>query len=170
MKSLWKNEFKPLAIDTPGDIVQFQCASIGTITNGKIIARIVEYSEPIKSYTKKSPFFADIDIDDLVVNIQDNLGEVSGGEFTFEFYITSVATPNYKYRIMFIQYGLSLYPVTIVLDETIAKELRLKKQQIICSDQEEFENKLTAIINSKKVGCVISSLLGLTRQDRIANV
>ena len=169
MKNLWKNNFKPLTTDTPKDIVQYQCASLGELTKGEIVAGISEYSELFPSNNlypsnelyhsaTHSPKLGDMS-DDQTVDLQNKLGENAGNGFTFEFYITSIATPNYKYRVMFLQYGVSLYPLTIIMDEAIANELGLE-QFTICSNQEDFEATLAKIINSDKVGKVISVLLG----------
>ena len=160
MKSLWENNFKPMATDTPKDIVQYQCSSLNEITEGVIVARINEYSEPIFSYRQENPIIAAIGaFNEKEVNVQDSLGEIADSGFSFEFHISSVATPNYKYRILFLQYGTEGYPATIVMDEAIAQELELG-HEVSCSDQEDFESVLARIINSKKVEAVISALLG----------
>ena len=100
------------------------------------------------------------------VDIQNNLGDVSGGRFKFELYITSTVTPNYRYRIMFVQYGIVFYPVTLVLDEAIATELG-QQQQIEIGTPNEFENSLGAILNSRKVENVITALLALVKKEGI---
>jgi len=166
MNSLWEKEFVPLEMETPQDIIENQCSLLNKQTNGQVIAKITEYHGPITSYIKKgfsslSTIFADKE-----VNIQDELGDVSEGDFTFEVFITSASTPNYKYRIMFIQFGIEFYPVKIVLDETIATELN-KETQIECNNQNEFETLLKGILNSKKLEKVISALLSITYKDEI---
>jgi hypothetical protein len=174
MKNLWKNNFDTQPTDTPRDIVQFQCDSLGEITGGIIVAKVEEYSEPIVSHSVMSAY------DNITLinkaaqtvrefNVQDTLGEVADGKFRYEFYISSAASPNYKYRVLFLQFGVSMYPVTIVMDEDIAEELKLN-YQISCTGQDEFEATLEAIINSKKVGKVVSSLLGMAKKERKASV
>ncbi len=78
------------------------------------------------------------------------MGEIGEGSVTFEFFITSVATPNYKYRVMFVEYGIAFFPVYLTLDESIALEL---------ANQEEFEKILEKILNSEKIEKVINNLL-----------
>ena len=170
MKSLWKNNFKPLITDTPKDIIQYQCSSLNEITKGVIVARITEYAEPIFPYIRKGPINAVAGaLGDKKVIAQDSLGEVPGGGFTFEFHISSIATPNYKYRILFLQYNTEVYPAMIVMDETIAQELQLE-QYVSCANQEDFESVLEKILNSKKVGHVISALLGNAEKEQRASV
>ena len=170
MKNLWKNNFMPLLTDTPKDIIQYQCTSLSEITDGVIVAGITEYSELISSYIKKGPMNVIAGVmADKKVNVQDNLGEIPGGGFTFEFYISSIATPNYKYRVLFLQYYTEMYPATIVMDEAIAQELQLD-QDVSCPNQEDFESVLARILNSKKVENVISALLGYAIKDQLASV
>ena len=57
-----------------------------------------------------------------------------------------------------MQYGIAFYPVTIVLDEAIVTELKIK-EQIICTTQAEFENTLANILNSKKVEKVVRGII-----------
>lgn len=99
-------------------------------------------------------------------NVQKNLGEVEDSKFVFEFYITSRATPNYKYRVMFIEYGIAFYPVTITLDETIAEEIK-ETTKIECQTQEVFEEKLEMILGSAKLEQIINNLLLIVGQDAL---
>lgn|GEM_PF-5288428 len=52
-------------------------------------------------------------MEDKQVDIQEDLGSVSESDFTFEFFITSTATPNYKYRVLFLHYDIPFYPVIL---------------------------------------------------------
>jgi hypothetical protein len=169
MKSLWKKDFKPLATDTPKDIVEYQCASLNKITNGIIVAGVTEYSElyPSNDLFPSDKLYPSKELSSSVgevsggqaANLKNKVGEKAGYGFTYEFYISSIASPNYRYRVMFLQYGTSMYPLTIIMDEAIADELNLE-QQTVCASQEDFESTLEKIINSDKVGKVISVLLG----------
>ena len=84
--------------------------------------------------------------------------EIGEGSVTFEFFITSVATPNYKYRVMFVEYGIAFFPVYLTLDESIALELGAE-ESMECANQEEFEKILEKILNSEKIEKVINNLL-----------
>lgn len=169
MEDLWTTDFVPADIDTPYDIVKKQCELLARQTNGKIVARIANYTGPTKNYTKPnvlksiSSMYAEKEI-----SIQDDLGEISlGSDFTFEFFITSTNTPNYKYRVMFLQHGIAFYPVYIVLDESIADELELDIDcdSIKCDSDDDFKQILKKILNSKSVVTVINGLLTIARQE-----
>ena len=166
MENLWKINFEPMSINTPKEIVETQCEYLGELTDGKIIAKISDYEGPISSYTKLN--FLTIfgsSFKDQKVNIQEDLGDIGKSTFTFEFFITSPKTPNYKYRIMFFQYGIAFFPTVIVLDEAIANELE-GEQDIICYSQEEFENNLKNILNSQKIENVVNALLAIAQSGK----
>ncbi len=164
MKNLWKKEFHAQKTsDTAESILEGQCTFLLQQTNGKIIAKVSAYDGPKDndfSETIKMPSFM------KMPNVQKNLGEVEDSKFVFEFYITSRATPNYKYRVMFIEYGIAFYPVTITLDETIAEEIK-ETTKIECQTQEVFEEKLEMILGSAKLEQIINNLLLIVGQDAL---
>ncbi|MCL2250237.1 MAG: hypothetical protein FWC13_13350 [Oscillospiraceae bacterium] len=168
MKNLWNSKFEWLEIETPKDILNHQCSELGKLTKERVIAKITEYDGHILSYYKKNPFnIVSKMLEEEYVDIQDELGASAESNFTFEFFITSASTPNYKYRIMFFQYGIDFYPVTIVLDEAIAEELKIE-QNTICSSQDEFEDILKKILNSKKMEKVIRALMTIVEKEGIS--
>ena len=85
MTSLWEKKFKPMEIETPREIVDTQCYYLSKSTDGKVVAKISEYNEPIFSYTKKNSLDLSSLIGDEVINIQNDLGDIAGGSFTYEF-------------------------------------------------------------------------------------
>ena len=167
MKNLWNKTFEATNdVNLPDEIIKVQCSILEEVTNGLIVARISPHSGPIFSYIKDPPFAALRGlVEPKIIEIQENLGDVSEGYFTFEFFITSTSSPNYKYRVMFLRYEIPFYPVIIVLDESIASELSLE-QTISCDSQEEFENIVERILGSKKLENVISSLLAIALKEK----
>ena len=65
--------------------------------------------------------------------------------------------PNFMYRVFFIRYGISLYPLRMVLDETIAKQIDIDFD-IRIGTEEEFIEILSMILNCEKFKQVISNL------------
>lgn len=157
---------------SPKKIVEVQCDFIREATNYEIKAQITPYSGPIRSYMKpsfsnaiKSSF---IFSDDKFVDIQEDLGDIGSRYFTFEFFISSPSVPNYKYRIMFMQYEIGYYPLFLVLDDEIAEEIisplpenvsnGLSNQNVLCENEADFIKLLKKVIASQKVRKVITSL------------
>lgn len=60
--------------------------------------------------------------------MQNILGDQQS-KFIYEFYITAKAAPKYKYRIMFVAFGISVYPVEVSLEKSIADEIGMDKSE-----------------------------------------
>ncbi|MCL1803916.1 MAG: hypothetical protein FWG30_09865 [Eubacteriaceae bacterium] len=170
MRNLWNKKFAPNSdVNYPDEILRAQCSYLYEITNGKVIGKVQSYNGPISSSISKSlisTFTELVPIEGIEAEIQDSLGNVSKSDFTYEFFITSISTPNYKYRVLFIHYELPFYPVSVVLDEGICSELGLA-QSFLCKSQEEFEDALERILNSSKLESIISSLLMIVGNEEL---
>lgn len=158
--------FKPenhSELKTPKSIVQEQCDELIKITDGLVIGKIQEYDGPIKNYTHN---YASTLAKAITQNfdVQTELGDISEANFKYEFFISSKHTPKFKYRVLFLEYGLSNYPTTIVMDETIAKQLECN-YNIECNDELEFVNTLEEILNSDKIKNVVNNLYSLNIQE-----
>jgi len=156
MINKWNIKFDEDMTTPPNEIVEDYCENLKALTDGKIVAKIADYSVPISSYSRSMSSSI------IEVDIQDDLGPSK--YFSFEFFITSTSTPNYKYRIMFIRYEIEHYPLLIVLDGEIATYLN-KAQEIWCKDEEEFKIVLQRIVESPKVRKVINNLYRIGKKD-----
>jgi hypothetical protein len=166
MKNLWNKTFTATQDkNAPNEIIEEQCAILKQLTGGKIIGKVSSYAGPISSYISSSGFavIANFMGKQEKIDIQEDLGNVSES-FTFEFFITSTKTPNYKYRVLFLRYEIPYYPVRIVLDEAIAKELEVASA-FICESQINFEGVLGRIFNAKKLESIISTLLAIVQKE-----
>lgn len=164
MKNLWNKKFEASKVIKPKEILDEQGKKLLELTDGKILARAEEYDGPTRSY-KNDGIMAGISIlSKKEYNVQDDLGEIDGSNFSYEFYITSTATPNFKYRVMFVEHDITFYPLTITLDESIAKELE-GKQYIFCDSENVFLEVLSDILNSDKIESVINALLSIKTEE-----
>lgn len=174
MKNLF--EFQPTEqeeIMLPKEIIEYQCNELATMTNQLILGKVNEYDEPISNYMtiglegisrSLSESFKSQSVD-----VQTKLGELQKSEFTYEFFLTSKYMPNFMYRIMFIRYGISVYPVRVVLDETIATQIGVLSDSKY-ENEEEFTTLLSLVLNSDKIKKVIGDLynvnIKLSRQEK----
>jgi len=167
MSSMWNLELDKIVLPvSPADIIESQCDYLREYTNGKIIAKIANYEGVILSPNLFQHATPQQNSGDNRVDIQEELGRYGGSKFTFELFITSTGTPNYKFRIMFLAYGIEYYPVIMVVDEEIASEIE-REQHILCDNEYEFEDMLKKILASKKVSKVINHLYSATlREER----
>ena len=100
-------------------------------------------------------------------DIQDNLGTIGYQNFKFEFFVKAPKIENYKYRILFFEYGIGMYPVKIVLEQGIADEIFKKENANYIIEYEtktELENVIVNILKTKKVIKVMQELIYATKR------
>lgn len=132
------------SIQTPLSILDTLCGELSRITDGRIIARVTEYT-PAEGE----------DEDD--------------SHFTYQMYVTSVRTPRYKYWMFYFSYDIMLYPVSIKMRSDIAEEIGFFSggpsfnhyPDVSCKDEEEFRATVEKIISSKTMGTVLNNLAAL---------
>ena len=150
--SLWKKtDFSAISAVTPRDIIQEQCAVLNQMTEGRIIGRVVEYNKRV----------------DVAKAIQEALipsNQISNNDtFAYEFFITSMNTPKYKFRVCIVEYGIMQYPILFTLDTEIANEIGIDDEFTI-DDMDKFTECLSTVLNSEKLEKVISGLLAFNGQ------
>ena len=162
MDNLWKKKFSAVDIEAPNNVLNQQGEYLSDATDGLIIAKATEYDGEIHSCTIPGiSSLAITNIADRKFNVQDELGDIQENTFKYEFYIASPLAPDYKYRIMFFEHNISLYPVSIVLDQEIANEINVE-EEILCETIKDFELILSSILNSSKIEKVINALLSIS--------
>ena len=104
-------------------------------------------------------------------DIQDNLGAIGYQDYKFEFFLTASNIENYKYRVLFFEYGIGMYPVKIVLEQGIADEIFKKENAnyiIEYATKAELENVILNILKTKKVTNVMQELIyAMKRFERL---
>ena len=98
-------------------------------------------------------------------DIQNDLGEIGYKLFKFEFYLTSSKLPNYKFRVMFFEYGLGGYPVKIILEQGLADEIFKRENADYIFEiqtKAELENTVTQILASNRALKVIQGLINVS--------
>ena len=129
-----------------------------------------EYEGPIESYDQLSAFASiasALGTSVIHKDIQDNLGAIGYQNFKFEFFLTAPKIENYKYRILFFEYGIGMYPVKIVLEQGIADEIFKKENANYIIEYEtknELENVIINILKTKKVIKVMQELIYATKR------
>jgi len=176
MESMWNLrllDYVPIKT-RPEEIVKQQCEHLCRITNEKVFAKVSEYEVGTNDYIyEESPALTAYNsvqksFGSQKVHIQDKLGDVGTKPedmyFNYEFYLTSPATPKYRFRIMFFGYVSDQYPVTLVLNSDIANDID-ESDRVVCDSEEEFIGYLQRMLNSTRVMSVIRALKTIADQN-----
>lgn len=165
----------------PKNILEEQCIYLNKETEEVVIGRVTQYSgnlethytSPIESALSNG-FLKTLgaNVPDIgkafalkEMNAQIELGEVGEEWFTYEFFLTSKGTPDYKFRVLFMQYGITGYPVTVILEEGIADEINHSDAgyTYYVQNRKEYEELLSRIFSSRRFGEILTKLMRLNR-------
>ena len=161
MEEVGKNKFKSKEVEFPSDIAIEYCNQLYELTNKLVIAKVEKYEKNIEDMNMISPIANLAGMNSLLktTKVEEYLGEISGSDkFTYELYLTGNHTPKYKYRFCFIENGVYPYPVKVIVDSDIAKELEIETR-ITCENEVIYKETLIKILNSKKMNEVIEGLM-----------
>ena len=160
---------------SPVSILEDVSKEIEEITKKHVKGVISPYDGAIKSHSIPSAFAAMaaavVTATEQTYDIQEDLGEIGYEEQKYDFCLAAPALPNYKYRVMFFSLGIGRYPVELVLQEDIGREL-LKKDKYIVSaqNQAEFETIIQRIVSSAKVINVVQELYYASQQSQAKSI
>lgn len=166
-----KLKFDAADLTSPDVTIAKIGSQLESITNDLVKGIVSAYDGPVESYHTLSGMasLAEALRTSQTYDIQNDLGEIGYQLFKFEFYLTSAKLPNYKFRIMFFEYGLRGYPVKIVLEQGIADEIFKKENADYLFEiqtKNELEDIVTNILASKRVIEVIQGLINVSLNNR----
>lgn len=160
-----KLDFSDIDLTSPEDVVKDIIAQISEDTKGIIEGIIAPYDGHIFSYTLDSNLkniTLALGTTTKEVDIQDTLGKQKVTTYKFEFYLSTPLYPQYKYRICYLKHGIGNYPVTIVMEQSIADDVfseSLADYVVKCDTREDFEKIMISIVCSKSVISVMQELI-----------
>ena len=164
-----KLDFNDIDLTPPENIVKDIISHISTETKGIISGEIKPYSGHIFSYTQQSSYKSiaiALGEKDKKVDIQTTLGKQNEESYSYEFYLKTPLYEQYKYRICYMRYGIGNYPVTLVLEQSIADDVfsEINANYILkCNTREDFEDLMISIVCSKRVIAVMQEMIRINQ-------
>ena len=154
---------------TPDMVMRDVCKDLNELTKGFVVGNVCEYNGNIESYDTLGAMAAlTTSLQGVMrVDIQDKLGAIGDVNFKYELYLSANQIENYKYRILFVGYGISGYPVKVVVEQDIADELNDKEDSgyiYTVESKDDFEKLLISIFNSKTIQKVVQGLIIATNR------
>lgn len=150
----------------PEMVVSEMCDQIKSQTRNYIQGVVQPYEGHIESYKEAGINALSLALSNVSkereIDIQCDLGRVGYENHKFEFYLTAMALPKYRFRLMFFSYGIGGYPVKIVLEQSIADEIfqRTNGKYIIeCKSRNDLKNTIIRVLNSKPVVQIVQELI-----------
>lgn len=159
-----KLDFSDIDLTAPVRVVEEIMSRLSVESQGIIHGTIAKYDGPITSYTKAgwSALREALGTIDTTVDIQTTLGKSGDEDHKYELYLHTPSQQHYKFRILYLQYGIAHYPVKVVLEQGVANDIHIdadKEYIISCSNRTELESLIMSILNSKRIIQVMQELI-----------
>ncbi len=162
-----KLNFENIDLTAPNIVIENIASQIKEQTNNTIIGSIETYDGiVIPSYNTPRNILTSLNSalysENESLKIQRSLGKNGDETNKYEFYLSTPIFKQYKYRICFIQYGIANYPVNVVLEQSVADEIKksVNSDYIYkCNNRTELENLIINVINTKQVINVMQELI-----------
>ena len=166
-----KLDFSDIDLTAPNKVVEEIVAQLAHATNDIIHGAIVEYNGHITSYTKAgwSAISAALGTIDTKVDIQTTLGKSGEEEHKYELYLHTPLHKHYKFRVLYLQYGIANYPVKVVLEQNVANDVYDESNAsyiVTCDNRDELEELIYSILNSKKIIRVMQELIRINQVQK----
>ena len=157
-----KFEFKLKDEYTPEVAIMKILSQIEEATQGYVQGKVEVYDGPIYSYKESSLALVGSSLlnAEKTIDIQGELGEIGAENHKYEVFLAVKGLPHYKYRMMFIEYGMISYPVTIVMDNELAMIYSGQDKELFkCDSMKMLQDMMEKIINSEPVIAFIQKLI-----------
>ena len=143
----------------PNIVIGESLKQIEEATRGYVIGHIAQYDGAVTLSTISSRL-SELTLGEKSADIQNELGEQKKEQNKFEVFLTVKGLEYYKYRIMFVEYGMISYPVSIVMEEELAVEYCGKRKTgFVINSMNELKNMLDSVINSDRMILLIQNLI-----------
>lgn len=146
----------------PEEVIQEYAEQLKENTRNYVKGIVEPYTGKIESYIRFGLTTA-LDItSDKKYDIQKDLGVIGDTKKKFEFYLGSDKLPNYKFRIMFFEYEIGIYPVKIVLEQRIADEIKGRTDSnyiLNVRDKKDLQNTINTVFSTTRIHDVMQGII-----------
>ena len=159
-----KLDYSSIDLTAPDLVITEIMSQLPEQTNGIVYGSVSAYSGPIESYTKQvalSAFADALGRKEVEVDIQKDLGATGEKRNKFECFLYTNTYDHYKFRLFFMEYNISNYPVKLVLEESIAFSTLQSRSNYIkfCNNREELEELVLRILTCKRTIAVMQEII-----------
>lgn len=163
--------FELLDKDKPEIVIKNSLRQIDEATRGYVKGNIEKYDGQIRSYKKNLGLVIPTLQKEVTIDIQKDLGEQNNEDYKFEVFLTVKGLEHYKYRVMFVNHGTLSYPVTIIMNDSLAVEYSGGQMKDIfwIESMKELEELMSRVINSDTMESLIQKLINESLRQEIKN-
>lgn len=155
--------------DKPEVVIKNSLRQIDEATRGYVNGNIEKYDGQIRTYKKNIGIVVPKLQQEVTVDIQKDLGEQNNENYKYEVFLTVKGLEHYKYRMMFVNHGTLSYPVTIVMNDSLAVEYSGGQMKDIfwIESMKDLEELMNRVINSDTMESLIQNLINESLRQEI---
>lgn len=165
-----KLDFSDIDLTAPEKVIGEILSQLPEATNDIIHGKIQPYNGAVFSYKKVGIYgIAEaLGTTEKTVDIQHDLGKIGQETHKFECFLYTPEYEKYKYRVFFAKYDLSNYPVSIILDESVANSISASNSGYVytCNTREELETLIYKVFASKRIITVMQELIHINQAKK----
>lgn len=163
-------DFNDIDLTAPEKVIEEVLTQVSEETNGIVLGKISSYNGHVMSYTQTglSSLAVAIGTVDKEIDIQKDLGKIGQESHKFECYLYTPVYEKYKYRVFFVKYDVANYPVSVILEESVARSVSGTNSGYVftCNTKDELEDLIIKIFTSKKMISVMQELVRIYQSKK----
>ncbi len=129
----------------PITILKEQGTLLGQITKNILEGEVVSATDEAPKSWDSSEAVRKLTMSPIELQVTQQLDPV----FYHSFYIKAPSLGNYRYKLLYVQHQITLYPASIVVNG----------EKFDCADEKEFKAHLRAVLSAKKTTDVLAALM-----------
>lgn len=155
--------------DKPEVVIKNSLQQIDEATRGYVSGKIEKYDGQIRTYKKNIGIVLPNLQQEVTVDIQQDLGEQNNENYKYEVYLAVKGLEHYKYRMMFVNHGTLSYPVTIVMNDSLAVEYSGGQMRDVfwIESMKDLEELMAKVINSDTMESLLQKLINESLRQEI---
>ena len=165
-----KLDFNDIDLIAAEKVIEEILTQLSEETNGIVLGKISPYAGHVMSYTKSglSSIALTIGATDKTIDIQDDLGKIGQETHKYECFLYTPEYEKYKYRVFFVKYDVANYPVSIILEESVARSISSTNSGYVftCNTRDDLEDLVIKIFTSKKLISVMQELVRINQSKK----
>ena len=154
-----KLDFSDVDLMAPEKVFEDILAELKRKTSGIIQGKVSVYTGYVKS--RFGAFLSS-----FAKSTSEDLGSKGEENNLFEFYLSTECYQKYKFRVCFFEYGLSRYPVHLIVEDGIADDINLGEgydNEFTCNTKDDLSKMIFKILNTKRAATVMQELIRINQ-------
>lgn len=168
-----KLDFKETDLTAPEIVIEEILSQLPEQTHGIVWGSIESYPGHIRSYQQTLTPIGEAlwgVSKEKKVDIQNSLGAIGDERKKFECFLYTRIYPSYKYRLFFLDYDISIYPLSLIVEQSVASDLSqcaIGKDLFFCKNREDLEKIVYEILTCDRTISIMQEIIRIAQVKKL---